>query len=246
MKKIGFFLLAFFLIWGVSSVYGQRGNPYHPYNPYIAPGVAAPEQQKFQETYQHEANFYSNPYGLTTRQRDPRYYLYERDYLTRPYLFQFRKGLGQDNYFVNPYGTIPGRWYDTQLDTNTGGGSGRGYEISGMLTSPYEETYLRQKQSGQTDAFIRNNYSSDSEYTTVPYGSDPRRWYDTPTSGQGTSQRSLEPVKTLSGPSSIKEAPALSSNETLTSPFEKGVPPTFRRTETPPSYTQELTPPVRQ
>lgn len=235
MKKSWFLLMAFLLAGSGSPVFGQtiRGNPYNPYNPYLAT-----EQRNLQERYPHESNYFSNPYGTVTPQIDPRYYLYERDYLTRPYISEFRGGVYQDDYFNNPYGSIPRRWYDVQPGV-TIGGTGRGYEVSGMLTSPYEDAYQRQKQSGQPQDAFRPRSSLDSEYTTIPYSADPRRWYDTPMTTQGTSQKSPEPSKTLSPPYSAKDVRPPSA-EVLTRPFETNMPQNPRTF----SDTQELTPPT--
>jgi len=229
-------MMAFFLAGTGSLVFGQRYNPYNPYNPYTAP-----EHRPAMERFSHESTYYSNSYGALGPQTDPRYYYYERDYLTRPYVQEYRKGIYQDDYLYNPYRTIPRKWYDTQLGT-TGEGSGRGFEVPGMLSSPYEDTYLRQKQSEGDQGDFRQRYSSDSDYTTIPYGSDPRRWYDTPAAtAQGTSPRALEPPRTFASPYSVKEVPPLSS-QVLTSPYEKGgfqyYPPGQMGT------TQELTPPM--
>jgi hypothetical protein len=232
MRKVWYFMIAFLLVGTGSLVFGQeyRGGRYNPYNPFNAP-----EEKPFQEKYPHESNYYSNPYGVIPQQNDPRYYLYERDYLTRPYITEFRKGFYQEDYFNNPYNTLPRRWYDTQLGSV--GGYGRGFEVPGMLTNPYEDTYLRQKQNDQSQGSFRERSSIDSDYTTIPYGADPRRWYDTPATAQGTEQKPLEPPKTQSSPYTTKHVRSHSS-EVLTSPFEKDIPQSPKTVNT----TQELTP----
>ncbi|MBA4394566.1 MAG: hypothetical protein C0407_13525 [Desulfobacca sp.] len=235
MKKVSLFLIAFFLVGTGSLVLGQvhRGGRYNPYNPYLAP-----EHQKAQERIPQESNYYSNPYGALAPQTDSRMYNYERDYLTRSYITEYSKGFSQEAYFFNPYGTVPLRWYDTELGA-VGGGSGRGFEIPGMLSRPFEETSLRQKQFDQSQGSFRERSSFDSDYTTIPYGANPRRWYDTPTTTQGTSQKYLESPKTLSSPYSAKEVRPPSS-QVLTSPFENG----FQQSPGTGSMDQELTPPV--
>jgi hypothetical protein len=234
MKKVWFFLIAFLFVGTGSPVFGQeyRGGRYNPYNPYLAP-----EQKAFQEQYPHERNFFSNQYGVLSEETDQRRYLYERDYLTRPYFMEYRKGFRQEDYLFNPYGTIPRRWYDYQVEYS-GGGYGTGFETPGMLTSP--NPYPRQKESDQYQGPVRERFFFESDYTTVPYGADPRRWYDTQMNYQGTPQKTPEfPQAHPSSPYSTTDVRSQSSG-VLTSPFERGVtqgPGTV-------STTQELTPPT--
>jgi hypothetical protein len=241
MRRIGFILLAFFLTGSGSLAFGQAyGLRYNPYNPYMS---LNPDASKAQERIPLESNYYSNPYGVISQQAD-RYYYYERDYLTRGFVSEYRKGARGELYFYNPYGTLPRKWYDTPLEMTTGGGVGRGYEISGMLTSPYEDSFLRQRQSGQAEGSLRQSYSADSDYATIPYGSDPRKWYDTPMAGPGAYRPAFQSSHSFSSPfSSVKEAPSFAS-ETLTSPFEKTSQPFPARMEPPRETTLELTPPA--
>lgn len=227
MKKVWVIMIAFLIFGSGSAVFGQysRGNRYNPYDPYHPP-----EKRATAEKSPTERDYLNNAYGADSPQ-------YERDFLTRSYIAEYNKGVEED-YFTNPYGTIPGRWYDNE-SRYSGGAYGRSLQPPGVLANPYGDASPRQIETKPNPNLPRDRASMEREYFTPPYGSDPRRWYDSPVNYQGTSQKTLESPKPPSGPYSTKDARSYSS-EVLTSPYEGIVPQ--RRSAV--SSNQELTPPA--
>lgn len=234
MKKGWFFLIALLFIGTGSPVFGQsnRGNRYNPYDPYRRVEKRAAEENRNQEL-----NYLNNDYGANSLQSNQGRVLYERDFLTRSYITEYSKDV-EEQYFTNPYGTIPGKWYDSEM-RYSGGVYGKTLQTSGVLTNPYGDAYPRQNETNRNQNVPRERASMEGEYSTLPYGTDSRRWYDSQTNYQGGSQKTSEPSRTPSSPYATKD-PRFYPSEALTSPFDGAAP----QRPSAVSANQELTPPT--